>query len=909
MIKYLTLLCFIICCSTHLYAQHNTVVAGEVIDIKDKAKLEKASVVLLRSRDSVMQSFARTGENGKFSITSKDTGEYLLIINYPQYADFVKKVHIQDRSIDIGLVNMSKTAILLEEARVTGRIPVLIKGDTIEYDAASFKVEEGSKVESLLRVLPGITVNADGTITAQGKTVKKVLLDGEEFFGDDPTLITKNIRSDMVSKVQVYEKKSEMATRTGVDDGERTQTIDIRLKEDSKRGVFGDLNAGIGSKGFYSGSLTLNKFKGLQKIGVFGNAGNDGAMDLGYFTNQSFEEISLAGASNGIPTVINSGITYSDKSSNNKHKINSNYKYSRLQLDNTNTTFSRDELPGFSKIENNKAKTSNLNNGHQAGLRYDLELDSSSNITFNLGYKLSKTENTSFSEGLEQTLDYEPINKTEGSSLDNNTNQNAGLSVYYTKKLRKTGRSFTMQIASKITDQKSRNQYFSSVEYVKLDSVNVIDQLKQNTENDNRLTSSFNYSEPLSKSLTASLGYEYVWSQSKTLEQSFNKDPLTQQYTEPDISVLNNLSYRNYLNTGSFDLNYVKDKFTININNKLISSVNVRNDHGDNSLLDIKQLSYNPIVNINFYLNQYKSLRFSYAGNTVLPTLSQIRPLRQNTDQRTRFLPNENLNGGYRNSLNISYNSYRLLKQQYININAIVGNEVDNITSFITVNPATGQRTLQYINISDKQNINASINGTFSFVLSKKSDLRAFAGLSTSYSGNYNYVNTTASTPELNLSKQISYFINFGLQKWSETGFNFHANLSPGFSKMNSSVQPNLNNNAFTFNNYSSFAYIFPHDFKLNIEINQNYQAATGVYAKPIHNMYVNSYVSKKFLKDKSLETRISVNDLLNERNGIKRNQDGTRFTETQNNVINRFFMFKVIYNFTSMKGGGQSEG
>lgn len=141
------------------------------------------------------------------------------------------------------------------------------------------------------------------------------------------------------------------------------------------------------------------------------------------------------------------------------------------------------------------------------------------------------------------------------------------------------------------------------------------------------------------------MGYEYAWYQSKTLEQSFNKDPLTQQYTDPDTSVLNNLSYRNYVNTGSFGFNYVKDKFTININNKLISSVNVRNDYGDNSQLDITQLSYNPIVNINFNLTQNKSLRFNYAGNTVLPTLSQIRPLRQNTDQRTRFLPNENLKG------------------------------------------------------------------------------------------------------------------------------------------------------------------------------------------------------------------------------------------------------------------------
>src|SRR5690606_34076858 len=134
--------------------------------------------------------------------------------------------------VSLGKIGLTSVSNLLEEVMVTGKIPVVIKGDTAEYDASSFAVEKNAKVEDLLKVLPGITVDANGKITAQGKTVEKVLVDGEEFFGDDPTLVTRNLRSDMVDKVQLYEKKSEEAERTGVDDGERIQTLNVTLKED-----------------------------------------------------------------------------------------------------------------------------------------------------------------------------------------------------------------------------------------------------------------------------------------------------------------------------------------------------------------------------------------------------------------------------------------------------------------------------------------------------------------------------------------------------------------------------------------------------------------------------------------------------------------------------------------------------
>ena len=175
-------------------------VSGTVVDATDKTKLAQATVMLLQAKDSILVDFTRTSENGNFALHFPDTSRYLLIVSYPKYGDFYEELQSAEAK-DLGAIGLTNVSNLLEEVMVTGKIPVVIKGDTTEYDASSFTVEKNAKVEDLLKVLPGISVDAAGKITAQGKTVEKVLLDGEEFFGDDPTLVTRNIRSDMVDTV------------------------------------------------------------------------------------------------------------------------------------------------------------------------------------------------------------------------------------------------------------------------------------------------------------------------------------------------------------------------------------------------------------------------------------------------------------------------------------------------------------------------------------------------------------------------------------------------------------------------------------------------------------------------------------------------------------------------------------
>src|SRR5699024_9126472 len=186
----------------------------------------------------------------------------------------------ENSSVDLGSVDMMLVSELLDEVVITSRNKIMIKGDTIEFDASQYTVQKNARVEDLLSQLPGFQVDMNGEITALGETISKVLVDGEEFFGDDPTLVTRNIRGDMVDKVQLYDKKSDQATFTGIDDGERTKTINVQLKADSKNGMFGKLSAGKAANTIYESQGMINIFRGDKKFAAYGTSGSTNRVGL-----------------------------------------------------------------------------------------------------------------------------------------------------------------------------------------------------------------------------------------------------------------------------------------------------------------------------------------------------------------------------------------------------------------------------------------------------------------------------------------------------------------------------------------------------------------------------------------------------------------------------------------------------
>ena len=328
---------------------------GQVADTSEHKPLANAVVALL-SGDSVLLKHARTDASGNFRITVPTGGPFILLVTYPKFADFMDKVSPNGSELDLGKINLIRKSVLLEEVIVSRKIGAIrMKGDTLEFKADSFAVREGANVEELLKKLPGLQVNKNGEITAQGEKVQKVLVDGEEFFSDDPAVVTQNLRADAIENVQVFDKKSEQAAFTGIDDGEKTKTINLTLKEDRKKGMFGRAKVAGGIPGYFENEAMINLFKGRRKIAAYGTMSNTGKAGLswqdqdkfgggndmefnedeGYFYSYSEgDEFNTWGGrfnGEGLPKAWNAGAHYSNKWDNDRKNLNGSYQYFKPQ--------------------------------------------------------------------------------------------------------------------------------------------------------------------------------------------------------------------------------------------------------------------------------------------------------------------------------------------------------------------------------------------------------------------------------------------------------------------------------------------------------------------------------------------------------------------------------------------------
>ncbi|WP_085474390.1 outer membrane beta-barrel protein [Sphingobacterium psychroaquaticum] len=900
------LFAFFVCCSfTVIHGQ--TKITGRVSDEADQSiKLKDALAMLLRAKDSILVDFARADENGQFSLPQRDDQDYILVVSYPKYADFYRIVNGKTDT-NLGDVKLSSISHLLEEIVVTGRMPITIKGDTTEYDAGSFKVEKNAKVEDLLKVLPGISVDASGKITAQGKTVKKVLVDGEEFFGDDPTLVTRNIRSDMVDKVQVYEKKSDVAERTGVDDGQREQTINVKLKEDAKNGMFGKALGGVGTDKYYMGQLMLNKFKGSQKISAYGLFGNNGTTSMNWQDAQKFGGDSgvsygddgatmMVGSSDpfsgegvvGIPRAINTGVNFSDKFKGDKHKLNLNYKYGRIESDGTEETIQTGIIN-----QNSSRNVDSENDLHRVNLRYDLAFDSLNSLLVSGGASRKNlwTNTERKAQLFNDTQDTVMREKTN--ELVENKINSYDVNALFTHKFLKKGRSLSFYGKYTNDETSGGGSLYSEVHNFLLSKDTITDQMKNRLQKSSLVQGQVTYTEPLSKVLTLSAVVGLVGSKNSSLLESYNKSG-SGNYDELDRRFSNNYDFNRNSNNYKLSLQYITEKLRLNLAN----SLNNDNLHQLNNYTqsDLKRnfLTYNPSLGGNYNISKSKNLWFNYNGTNRLPSLSQIQPIQDNADPLNRYLGNENLKPAFSNSVNLGYNTFKALSGSYTYIGGYAELTKDPIAQNITVDKS--------INYYEWQNIDGKTNSSFNMwaghyeKISKKLGLAHSPQFSLSGSKSYNFFNG-----ELNKVNTTNYNFTYQFMRDTKTGLNFNINLSPQYRVMKSSLQKEINSNGFVFGSNGNVEYFVTKTFKVYVNYNYTYEAPTDAFGEKFEQFLVHPGVSKKFFKNESLVVDFTVNDLLNENKGFSRSARNSVFTQQRFETIRRYYMLKVSWDFTKM--------
>lgn len=882
------------------YAQ--SVITGEILDEESDVKLSKATIMLIQAQDSILVDFTRAADNGKFTLNKPTKGAYLLIVSYPKYADYSVEIQGGNEPTDVGEVSLTSIAQMLEEVVVTGRIPIVIKGDTTEYDASSFTVEKNAKVEDLLKVLPGITVDASGKITAQGKTVEKVLVDGEEFFGDDPVLVTRNIRSDMVDKVQVYEKKSDQAERTGVDDGQRTQTINLQLKDDAKRGMFGKVEAGGATDDFYIGQGMLNYFDQSLKVAAFVIGSNNGKTDLSgeesrLLDDDNFGDGTFGGE--GQPRSFSTGALYTDKSKDKKHTWRVDYKFNESEVDLRRDIYQRNSFRDTILESNYMTDADSYNNRHNVSIKHESKFDSLTTLTVWAGANrttangVSSTTSATFNQFAEQ------INDNTRDLNDKNRSEAYNLNAIFTRRFNKPGRAVSLSYNINGSENEGEQYLKSATKYYRgglVDNDSIIDQYKESDNSHRHQSGSISYSEPILKDLVVTLEYKLSKDLNNNILESFNKNQSTGMYDELDEIYSNDFEYQTKQHSYNLTLNYkLNDNISFNISNYLVDSELSQVNKYDGHSMSRSFFVYNPNIGANLKLGRSKSMNIRYLGTNTLPTLSQIQPLRSNLDPLNEYIGNENLTNSYAHNFNVNMWSSNILTGSFWGFGGSGANVRDALVQNV-VTDTLGKNTYTWENMKGKNNNSLNMYAWYYTPLLKKYQIYHGMNVGLNYNSNYNYINNLLAQAETQV-----YSLGYGWRKSTTKGLDFDVNLAPNYVIQKNSIGIAPDSRGFGFNGVGNFKYFLPAKWRLDADIQYLYEASTDVYSEKFDRLLIHPSLSRKFLPNETLVLSFVVNDLFNQNVGFSRDQSGTQLTERRYNTIGRYYMLKLTWEINKM--------
>jgi len=896
-----------------VFSQKNGAIKGQ--------SMAGTAIIVLSQKDSIIQDFTRAAGNGNFSINGLDTGRYRLLVTYPGYADYSEafELTLSKNTHDFGNLKLILKSKLLQEVVVKGNISAIkIKGDTTEYNARAYKLNANAKVEDLLKRLPGIQVDKDGKITAQGQTVNRVLVDGEEFFGDDPTLVTRNLRADMIDKVQLYDKKSDRAAFTGIDDGVRSKTINVTLQEDKKNGYFGKLDGGAGTDGYYKGQALFNLFKPRLKFSAYGIAGNDGKTSLDWQDNAKYASSNLDMSSmgsiidlggydelesfsgkyggRGSPLARTGGIHYDNKWNKDQQYLNANFKIGALTVDGTQESATENNLPDgvISSSSNGDFRNYIFRQKLDAGYRINLNTNEELKIGISVSLKNTQEENHNFSSSSAKGI---LLNNQNAGTDNQGEKQIYGINAQYTHKFKKSGRTIAFGIAEAANQSQAKGYLRSNINFYDqtglMDSTQKTDQYKVNKGNEQGFNTSLAYTEPIVKHLSLLLNYGFGLSSSKSDKRSYNASGIA-NYNLLDSLYSNDFKLNQASNQFGTTLNYSAGKWVLNAGTNG-NSINFQQLDGyTGNLFKRKFILFNPQANLLYQISQQTSLRINYNGNGSAPNINQLQPVRINNDPLNITIGNPDLNPSFSNNYLVRYESHPQTSNQnfaffghYSATNKAVVN--DRFTD------AAGRSTNRYINLNGYTTSDLGLSFYYDTKI-KAIDISAGINLNTGSNFSYSFSNNA-----LNRVKTQYYSAQARLSKFVQSKYDFYFSAGPAYTFSGSSLQQAVNNNGWGFTGNGNFNIHFPAKLLLATNMTYQYNGRTQTFQTDFSRLIINSSLSKTLTKAENLKLMLTVNDLLNQNNGFNRSINNSQISQSSYSTIRRYFLLSLTYDFNEI--------
>lgn len=897
-------------------AQKNSL-KGTVLDTAENRKLHYSIVALINKADSALYVAIRTNTDGEFELTKIPAGKYTVMISYPKMADFLHDITVTDTStIDLGKVFMITEAKLLEEVVVRAGVPIRMRGDTLEYTADSFALKPNSSVEELLKRLPGIQVERDGKIIAQGQEVKKVLVDGDEFFSDDPGLAMKYLQAGAVDKVQVFDQKSEQAQFTGIDDGTRNKTINLKLKKNKKNGYFGKLSAGADGKDYYQHEAMGALFSGTRKVSVFGTAAKTGRAGLSYsdmskYVAQDYEVISdgTGGVAyytsngdyesdsyygNGLPAVLYGGAHFSDKWRGDKQKLFANYRIKEIKANGWSNSNGSNILPdGTGFFNKNDSRDESYSFTQRGSGSLSLALDSFSTLKIAANGSLGKNNNYSWSNSESKNEKGFSVNDNEQSNKNLSESRRFGSSITYQKKFRKEGRTFSLTFQQDYSNSHSDMYAFAATNYYDpasgtFKNADTLNQLQQTHNPFESYAARGVYTDRFTKEWGISLEYGWKTARSANVFNTFNNQG--GKYDVRVDSLSNDYDFTVNTHITGATISWSKKKINITAGSKVYLTGLEQENNDIKSATKRNFVNIAPQVNMTLRIIRNGSISLNYSGQTVQPSVDQLQPLRRTSNRLYVQEGNPDLDPSFRHQGSLYFNKFNALKGSYMYVN-LSYNYTDNAITSERSTDAQNRNVSRYINLDGLAGISAYTGINWQY---KKLNLRPSVSANIGKSGG-NIIQNGVKIKNENVYSSARISLAHDWENVMTTSYTGSANYNVGWSD----APNNRTNRNFSHTHSLTNNFFLPFKMELNSDCNFQFQPKNNAFNKSINIIQWNAFLQKKFLKNDEAIIKFSVNDILNQNTGYSRNVSGNNVYESNRLVLKRYWLLTLTWNFT----------
>jgi hypothetical protein len=909
MTRYFYTLLFFIAICFGAKAQNDITVTGTVIDINTQLPLELATVYFTTLKDSTVIEYGTTDRNGTFRMNIKKYDRPVFLkVNYMGYQTYFEEYKALDKSQDFGKIYMIENVNALDNVVIISEAaPITVKKDTIEFNAASYKVRPDANVETLLKQLPGFDVDNDGKISVNGREVNQVLVNGKTFFDKDGAIALKNLPADIIKKVQVSDfktKKEELSKQESTSD---FSSLNITIDEKKNKGYFGKVMGGYGTDDRYEANVNLNYFNNQQKISLLASSNNINS--TGFSMDDVFDNMgggrnssgrggnSGGGSGRGITQSNLVGLNYSDDWRKDLMAMGS-YNFSNTVNNNDSKSNQVSLLPTGNISTAAESTTRNENTGNNANFELEYKISPTSRLVVAPRLNMTNTNGRSNSNSFSTDENGNDLNSSISRSESEGKNTNFGNTINYNKAFEKKARNLSFVFTNSNTNNNTETLNVSETVFYQDNKPNdERNQIAKRKNTNDSYTAEIEYIEPVTDSLRVRFGSEFDWRNASNDEKTFNKSG--NNYDDLNEALTNFTSSNQNSITPKVGITLQKNKFTINLDSKT-SIVNFENHSLYlNNATDLNKKYILPFGTalIRYKFDRSKNLSFKYDYSNSLPSGNQLMPVVNLNNPLNTIIGNPDLQPVQRNSVNFNYRNYDFRTRSGYNL-FVKGDYYDNDIVSTSLFDESGKRTTTYVNISGVYNASVGVNWNQS-VKSGAHTFRYGMGINGNYSFDKGFTNavlynakSTGITPKLYMSYDYGEVLTIAPSY----------NLSYSHSKYENISRDEISNVVHRLNlqttTYWPYNFIFGNDFgyTYNSNISDGFKKDFYLW---------NTSLSYGFL-DKKLYAKVKVYDVLNQNLSATRTISANGIRDEENTVLRRYVMFSVAYKIGNFGNEGR---